>query len=213
MYKAILFDLDGTLLNTLDDLTCACNYALSLYGYPSRTKEEVNSFVGNGIFSLVEKAINGDHSIINDVYNSFLKYYNTHSMSKTSPYDGVCELLAELKRREIKLAVVTNKNHLVAKKIVAHYFKDVFDLVVGEKENIKKKPNPDMCELAIQSLNVSKEDCLYIGDSEVDVLTAYNAGIDGLFVSWGFRGYKLCDIYNNIIMIDKPYDIIKYIEK
>ena len=181
---AILFDLDGTLLNTLEDLTDATNAALLHFGCPQRTMEEVRSFVGNGAERLIRLALpgNADDPEVSEVLAWYKAYYAAHSQIKTCPYDGVPEALAEVKR-EFPVAVVSNKPDNATKLLCRQYFGDVFAL--GESSACPRKPAPDMVRQAMAAIGA--ETCIYVGDSEVDVLTAKNAGVPCLSVLWGFR--------------------------
>lgn len=184
-YRAILFDLDGTLLNTLEDLRDALNYALAAHGYPARTLEETRRFVGNGMAKLIERAV-PTGAEPRPVLDTFLPYYQAHSMDKTRPYGGVGELLDGLRARGAAMAIVTNKAHAAALPLCARFFPQV-DTVVGVREGLEPKPRPDMVRAAMAELGVTEEETVYIGDSEVDLATAQNAGLDHVCVTWGFR--------------------------
>lgn len=184
-YRAILFDLDGTLLNTLEDLRDAVNYALTVHGYPKRTLEETRRFVGNGMAKLIERAVPAGAEP-GPVLDTFLLYYQAHSMDKTRPYNGVGALLDSLKARGLSMAIVTNKAHAAALPLCGKFFPQV-DTVVGAREGLKTKPHPDMVRFAMEALGARAEETVYIGDSEVDLATAQNAGLDYVCVTWGFR--------------------------
>lgn len=184
-YRAILFDLDGTLLNTLEDLRDAVNYALTVHGYPKRTLEETRRFVGNGMAKLIERAVPAGAEP-GPVLDTFLLYYQAHSMDKTRPYDGVGALLDGLKARGLSMAIVTNKAHAAALPLCGKFFPQV-DTVVGAREGLKTKSHPDMVRFAMEALGARAEETVYIGDSEVDLATAQNAGLDYVCVTWGFR--------------------------
>jgi len=187
--KAYIFDLDGTLLDTLDDLVDSVNYTLTMYGMPARTKEEIRSFVGNGMLMLIRRSVpqNLPDIMVKKIMNDYKEHYGTHNMIKTKPYKGIPEALDILKKRGIKLAVISNKADVHTKYLCEHFFFGVFDLVYGERAGIAKKPAPDSLLAVIDELGLKKEDCVYVGDSEVDVETSANAGVDCLSVSWGFR--------------------------
>ena len=189
MWKLYVFDLDGTLLDTLDDLTKAVNYTLGEYGLPLRTREEVRSFIGNGAKNLMARAVGYDHAHAEDILQSFRTYYNVHSADDTRPYQGVVELVRALREKGAKTAVLSNKPDGATKALAEVYFKGLFDCVLGENEcgGIRKKPAPDALFAIMQSYGVSQAEPVYIGDSEVDVLTACNAGVDCLSVAWGFK--------------------------
>lgn len=186
----IIFDLDGTILNTLDDLADAGNHALSEMGYPVHEVEKYRYFVGNGIPKLIERIIPSDSSreVYEKVYDNFCSYYNEHMYDKTRPYDGMAELLSELHRKGIKLTVVTNKAHIFACEMVKKYYDSTFDAVFGSVEGLPKKPDPYWVNKALEKIGCKPCDCIYAGDSSVDMQTARNSGIFSCGVLWGFRG-------------------------
>ena len=188
-YKAIIWDLDGTLLNTLQDLSDAVNHSLTQYSLPTRTVEEIRAFVGNGIRSLVERAVPAgtDGTITDAVFAEFRTYYAAHSADHTAPYAGIPAMLMELSRAGIRMAIVSNKADFAVQDLVRRYFGEEISLAVGAREDMPKKPAPDMVEYALTHLGVAKAETAYVGDSEVDVITARNTGMDCLSVSWGFR--------------------------
>ena len=188
-YKAIIWDLDGTLLNTLQDLTDAVNHSLEKYGLPVRTKEEIRAIVGRGIRHLVENAVPAgtDSATTDTVFGEFCTYYAAHSADTTAPYAGIPAMLAALSRAGIKMAIVSNKADFAVQDLAKQYFGEEISLSVGARDGVPKKPVPDMVEYALSRLGVSKSEAAYVGDSEVDVLTARNTGMDCLAVCWGFR--------------------------
>ena len=177
----ILFDLDGTLLDTMADLTDSVNYALEVHGYPHRSMEEVRSFVGNGAARLLALAVPEGADYV-PVLATYQEYYRTHCQIKTGPYPGILEALAQL-RKQYPIAIVSNKPDAATKKLCADYFGDVF--ARGEAADCPRKPAPDMLYQAMEVLGVDK--AIYVGDSEVDVITARNAGLPCISVTWGFR--------------------------
>ena len=181
MSIGFLFDLDGTLLNTLEDLADGTNHALASFGYPRRTLEEVRRFVGNGAANLIAQAVPAGRDPA-PVLKAFQAYYPTHCRIKTSPYPGIPEALAEL-RKKYPIAIVSNKPDAAVKPLCAHYFPGIFAL--GETAGCPRKPDPAMVRKAMEAIGVT--DCVYVGDSEVDVLTAKNAGVPCVSVLWGFR--------------------------
>ncbi|MDD6069966.1 MAG: HAD family hydrolase [Clostridiales bacterium] len=189
MYKLIIFDLDGTILNTLEDLADSTNYALVMNGFSERTIEEVRTFVGNGIGKLIERAVPAGTGaeVANKVLADFTEYYGKHCADKTRPYDGIPELINVLRERGCQTAVVSNKADFAVQELCEQYFPGLFDFVVGERKGIRRKPAPDSVLEVLERLQVEKEEALYIGDSEVDVQTAENAGIRQISVEWGFR--------------------------
>lgn len=188
-FTLAVFDMDGTILDTLEDLQNSLNVILERYGYPTRTLEEVRRFVGNGILRLIEQAVPADctEEQVRMVYEDFIPYYREHSAEKTRPYDGIVSLLDALKKHGMRLAVVSNKADAAVQDLCVQYFDGLFDLAVGERKGMAKKPAPDMVELVLDMLQVSKEDAVYIGDSEVDAATAQNSGLHLCAVEWGFR--------------------------
>ena len=188
-YKLVIFDLDGTILDTLEDLKQALNHALAFYEYPTRTLDEVRCFVGNGIRRLIERAMpeNVLDTDIDKVFTEFNKYYALHCADYTKPYEGVVGLIKKLRNMGIKTAVVSNKADYGVQELCDKYFNKLFDYAVGEREGVNRKPSPDAVYEVLSHLNIEKNDAVYIGDSEVDVKTAQNAGLDSIMVSWGFR--------------------------
>lgn len=187
--KALIFDLDGTLLDTLADLHSSVNYALDRFGFPQRSMEEVRTFVGNGLRSLVRKAVPPDTSgqTASEVLTALKEYYIDHTYDKTRPYDGIVPMLDELKRRGFPMAIVSNKADPMVQILRNVYFSEQIPVAVGESAEIARKPAPDMVFSAMKKLGCAAEDAVYIGDSEVDVLTAKNAGLPCFSVGWGFR--------------------------
>lgn len=189
-YKYVIFDLDGTILDTLDDLADATNAALASMGYPKRTKDEVRMFVGNGIRKLIERATPDGISEEDTVrtHEAFTAYYSVHCKDKTKPYDGIPELVAELRENGIRSAVVSNKADYAVKALCEEYFGTLFDISIGEREGIRKKPAPDSVLEVMRLMGADAEHTIYIGDSDVDIMTAKNSGIGCIGVSYGFRG-------------------------
>ncbi len=188
-YKAVLFDLDGTLLDTLDDLADAVNYALSRFSYPLRTREEVRAFVGNGVRLLIVRALpegEGD-ARVDEVLAVFKTYYADHARVKTAPYSGISSLLRRLFDAGVRVGVVSNKFDAAVRELSAFYFGDLVPLAIGEQAGIPKKPAPDALLAAMEALGVSRGETVYIGDSEVDAETAARAGLPLIAVLWGFR--------------------------
>ncbi len=186
-YKVVLFDMDGTLLHTLDDLRDGVNLVLSRRGYPQRTTEEIRAFVGNGARRLIRLAIpeSADEAEVESVLEEYREWYKINYCTKTRPYDGVMEVLAALQARGVKTAVVSNKPDATTKKLAQLFFPGL--PAFGQRDEIPKKPAPDMVYHALQTLGETVESAVYVGDSEVDVETARNAGIPLIAVSWGFR--------------------------
>ncbi len=189
MYRVALFDLDGTVLDTLDDLTAAVNYALEKEHFPTHTRERVCAYVGNGIGKLIERAVptGTDSETTARVLDTFRTYYAAHCAVYTKPYAGVVDMLRTLREHGIKTALVSNKADFAVQALANDYFKGLFDVALGERAEIARKPAPDMVYRVLNELGEHAEDAVFIGDSDVDVLTAKNAGLDGIFVIWGFR--------------------------
>lgn len=188
-YDTVIFDLDGTLLDTLEDLADSTNFVLSRFGYPARTLEEIRTFVGNGIGVLIEKALPFGRSNpqYEEILSLFKEHYRENSDNKTHVYDGVDKLLVSLKSAGIKLAVVSNKVDFAVKYLCSHYFGNIIDVAIGESDKVRRKPYPDEVYEALSLLGSEKSSAIYIGDSEVDIATGKNSGIEVLSVSWGFR--------------------------
>ena len=187
--KAVIWDLDGTLLNTLGDLAASTNAALARNGMPQRTIDEVRAFVGNGVAKLIERAVpqGTDAKTTAQVLADFVAHYAEHSNDTTRPYDGVMELLDTLVQRGMKMGIVSNKIDFAVKELSRLYFGDRMQVSVGDDPSRRKKPAPDSVLEAMRQLGVSPDETVYVGDSEVDVQTAQNAGLRCLAVSWGFR--------------------------
>lgn len=189
MKDTVIFDLDGTLLNTLDDLADSVNAALRKNGLPERTTDEVRRFVGNGVLNLMRRAIpkGEDNPKFEQTYADFRAYYAQHCTDKTAPYPGIMALLAELSAQGYKLAVVSNKFDAAVKKLNEQYFAGLIPVAIGEKETVRKKPAPDSVFAAMEELQSDAAHSIYVGDSDVDIETAKNAGIPCISVTWGFR--------------------------
>lgn len=209
-FKTYIFDLDGTLLSTLNDLASSTNYALRWAGMPERTIEEVRMFVGNGVKLLMERAIpeGVNNPKFEETYAKFREHYMEHNLDTTRPYDGVPELLHELKRRGKHLAIVSNKFYAATQDLAKHFFPDTIEVAIGERENIRKKPASDTVLEALRQLNVSKEDAVYIGDSDVDIMTAKNCGLPCISVLWGFRDKDFLIEHGGSLFVEKPIEIL-----
>lgn len=212
-YKAVIFDMDGTILNTLEDLKNATNYSLRQFGMPERSLEEVRMFVGNGIRKLVERAVPAGTSEekIAQILDVFLEYYEIHSADNTSPYPGILELVEKLKKSGIKTAVSTNKADVPAQELGREYFNGIFDLIVGQQDGLKVKPAPDSVNKILSILDIQKKDAIYIGDSDVDVQTAKNSGLDFIGVSWGFRGREFLEKNGAKNIVDNANEILNLV--
>lgn len=187
----VIFDLDGTLLNTLDDLAAAGNYVLANHGFPIHPVEAYKQFVGNGIRKLIERAVPQkvlENIDLESLFQEFMAYYSAHKMDKTMPYNGIIKLLEWLQNKGIKLAVASNKAHEAMEPLMQHYFPTIrFDVVLGHKPGANPKPSPDMVLEIMKKTRETNETTLYVGDSNVDMLTAANARLTKIGVLWGFR--------------------------
>lgn len=208
-YKLALFDMDGTILNTIEDLKNSVNYALSKYNYPLHTVDKVQSFVGNGIAMLIKRAApkDTDQATLDDLYNIFTEHYKVHFKDKTCPYEGITECLKKLKQDGIKLAVVSNKDDYAVKELAELFFGDLFDLAVGPKTGVRPKPEKDMVNLAFEHFNVDKSSTVYIGDSGVDFNTASNSELDFIGVSWGFKGREFLQSLGTKVVVDNCQEL------
>lgn len=188
-YQLIVFDLDGTILDTLEDLMISLNVALQKNALPKRSLEEVRRFVGNGIGMLIRRAVpsNADEDTIRQVHTDFTAHYKVHSADHTRPYEGIPTLMRQLNEADRQIAVVSNKADYAVQDLCRHYFPGLIHIAVGEKEGVRRKPEPDSVNEVIRLSGIPKESVVYIGDSEVDIQTAKNAGIDAIIVEWGFR--------------------------
>ena len=213
--EAVIFDLDGTLLYTLDDLMISTNYALDKHGFETCSLEQIKYRVGNGVRELIKRCVpNGDENPrFEDVFEDFKEHYKIHCNDNSGPYEGITELLKELKKKGYKLAIVSNKFMDATKELAELYFKETIDVAIGEKEGIRKKPAPDTVIEAMRILEVTKEKCIYVGDSDVDIMTARNSDMPCISVAWGFRTRKEQEEAGGRIFAEKPADIIDILEK
>lgn len=212
MYKTVIFDLDGTLLDTLADLHASVNAALSAFGLPSRSLDEVRSFVGNGIAKLIERAIGGAaHPNFEGVFSAFKGHYGAHCKDKTKPYDGILPLLQRLQSAGVQTAVVSNKADFAVKLLAEEYFQGLLLDAVGENEGagVRKKPAPDSLFAVMEKLNAKKAETLYVGDSEVDIQTAQNAGVACVSVTWGFKDREFLLANGAKLLVDTPCELAK----
>lgn len=213
--EAVVFDLDGTLLNTLEDLTDSVNAALSAYGHPQKTIEQIRTYVGNGIRNLMKRSIAGGEADpdFEKIFQAFKEHYKVHCQDKTKPYDGIMELLQTLKARGIKMAIVSNKADFAVKELNEYYFKG-FDMVaIGEREGISRKPAPDSVFQALKELGVPAERAVYVGDSDVDLETARNAKIPCISVLWGFRDEQLLKEHGAAYFANTTEEICSLLEQ
>lgn len=211
MYNTYIFDLDGTLLSTLADLAASCNYALRTNGMPERTLDEVRRFVGNGVKKLMERATPDglQNPLFDKTLADFRQHYMKHNLDTTCPYEGVMPMLEELQRRGKKVAVVSNKFYAATQELCRHFFGDLVTVAIGEREDIRKKPAPDTVIEALRQLNATAEGSVYIGDSDVDIDTARNAGMPCISVLWGFRDKDFLIEHGATTLVATPQEILK----
>ncbi len=211
MKKAVIFDMDGTLLNTLEDLYLSTNAALARYGYPERTLEEVRQFVGNGAYNLMCRAVPGgeEDPRLGDCLNAFEEHYGRHLNDHTGPYEGIPELLEKLRQKEIPMAIVSNKPDFAVRELGRKYFGLLIPVTIGESRGIRRKPAPDTVEQAARELGVQLKDCIYVGDSEVDKKTADNAGLPCISVDWGFRDREELEKLGPAYLISRPEELLE----
>ncbi len=211
MYDTYIFDLDGTLLDTLADLASSCNYALRENCMPERSMDEVRQFVGNGVKKLMERAISGGlaNPKFEEAYALFRQHYLEHNLDNTRPYPGIMNLLSELKRKGKNVAVVSNKFYAATQELCQHFFgNELVPVAIGEREDIRKKPAPDTVMEALRQLGVSRDNAVYIGDSDVDVMTAQNVGIPCISVLWGFRDKGFLMAHGAKTFVETPEEIL-----
>lgn len=209
-YKTLIFDLDGTLLDTLADLAAATNYTLEKNGFPKRTTDEVRMFVGNGIRKLIERAVPQGTSLAvqEQVFADFNVYYKAHCADTTCAYPGVLELLQEARSLGCQTAIVSNKADYGVQELAKQYFPGLLDAACGEREGIARKPAPDMLLAVMQELGADKDSTIYIGDSDTDLLTAANTGIPCIGACWGFRGRAFLVEHGATILAEQVADVL-----
>lgn len=212
--KAVIFDLDGTLLNTLEDLANAVNFALRQKGFSEHKVEEFKMFVGNGTDMMILRALpeeNRNEETLGELRQLYFEYYDKHSGECTRPYDGIKELLNELKLKGIHMAVVSNKIDFMTQTVVRQYFGDVFEFVTGQGDGVRPKPDPSMMFKAMEALNVEPSECLFVGDSGVDAETGVNSGARPIGVLWGFRDKEELLRCGAVAVIEKPSCLLQHI--
>ena len=215
MKKLAIFDLDGTLLDTIADLAGSANHALKQLGYPTHDVETIRTFVGNGINKLLERALPENERTEENVMRMrahFIPYYDMHNADLSQPYPGIISLLEELQARGMMIAVASNKYQKATVKLVGHYFPTIrFIEVLGQREGVNVKPDPTIVSDILKKANVSQEETLYVGDSGVDMQTARNAGVDAIGVTWGFRPRAELEIFSPMGLIDQASELTKFI--
>ncbi len=217
MKKLAIFDLDGTLLNTIKDLGEAVNYALDRNGFHTHSIASYPFFVGNGVKRLIERALPEDgrknSTIVKNMLTDFKQFYNEHNTDKTTPYDGIPQLLDQLNEMGVQLAVASNKYQQATHKIINHFFPHInWVAIAGQQDGIPIKPDPSIIFMILAQTRVAKQDTIYIGDSGIDMDTARRACVDSIGVSWGFRPVKELKEYNANVIVNRPQDIIPIVE-
>ena len=211
-YNTYIFDLDGTLLDTLTDLAASTNYALRTHGMPEHTIDEVRRFVGNGVRKLMERAVpdGADNPLFDEAFATFRQYYMEHSLDTTRPYEGIPEMLAALKAKGCHLAVVSNKMMAATQELCRHFFPETIEVAIGENEaeGIRKKPAPDTVIAALRQLGVGEEGAVYVGDSDVDIDTARNSNLPCISVLWGFRDRDFLLQHGASTLISAPEELL-----
>ncbi len=214
MKHAVIFDLDGTLLNTLGDLRAATNHALEVRGLPPHSMEEIRQFIGNGIRLLICRAMpeGTPEAEIDAALDDFKAYYAAHIHDRTVPYDGIPQLLTALKKRGIQVAVLSNKIDSASQELIEYFFPGKTDVVFGEHVGVPRKPDPTSCRMVMQQLGVQPEQVLYVGDSGTDMQTAKNAGLYAVGVTWGFRSKEVLLEYGADVLVHRPEQILQILD-
>ena len=216
MYSTYIFDLDGTLLDTLQDLANSVNYALRQHGMPEHSIDDIRRFVGNGVRLLMERAVpdGAQNPQFEAAFVTFRQHYMQHSLDTTQPYDGILETIHELKDRGCHMAVVSNKMMAATQELVRYFFPEI-EVAIGENEaaGIRKKPAPDTVVEALQQLGVGKEGAVYVGDSEVDFETACNSGLPCISVLWGFRNRAFLEAHGATTFITRPAELLTFVRQ
>ena len=235
-YNAVIFDMDGTVLNTLDDLTDALNYALAQTGHAhAYAPADVRNIFGSGVVDAIPRALAIDQDLasydeleaigqpgdkvtpqidpqeITPIQDIYKPYYAAHCAVKTGEYDGISTMIRRLREKDVKVAVVSNKPNPAVQDLAADYFPDLFDSVLGEQPQIRRKPAPDMVQKVLHDLGLAPEDAVYVGDSEIDIQTAQNAGLDCISVTWGFRPTEFLKSHGASILVDTPDEIVSVV--
>lgn len=211
-YKLACFDLDGTLLDTLGGLTRSLNAARRMNNLASQTEEQVMTFINNGVVKMIERSLTADPGVYNDQLKSrllkdYIAYYNSHYLEDTRPYNGITEILRRLKSDGMLLACVTNKDDEPAQKLIERFFPGIFDYVSGSVEGVERKPSPEPIERCLNALGVENTDTVYIGDSDTDIVTAYNSEMDCISCTWGYRSRKFLVENGALFICTEPVDL------
>lgn len=209
--NTVIFDLDGTLLNTLEDLRDSVNVIMRKYGFPQYSLSQIRNFVGNGVGKLIERTVPGgrENESYESVLTDFKSYYTEHCRVRTKPYDGIPDLLKALRDKGFRLAIVSNKNDAAVRELSEIYFSPYIKAAIGDREGARRKPAPDAVFAALGELGSRKEKAVYVGDSEVDYETAVNSGLDCILVSWGFRDRELLESLEGAVVADDCEELLK----
>ena len=212
-YSTVIWDLDGTLLDTLPDLASATNYALRHHHLPEHDIDDIRRFVGNGIRRLIERAVpaGASESLTDDVFNTFKQYYVSHCQELTRPYAGITEAMQTLHRAGVKMAIVSNKLQPAVDELYKIWFRDIIAIAVGERPGVSRKPARDMIDIASTALGHDLSDAVYVGDSDVDIATARNAGMPCISVTWGFRDREFLISHGATTLADTPQEVANII--
>ena len=215
MIKAVIFDMDGTVLNTIDDIHQSVNVALQKMGYPLKSLNDVKRAVGSGAKTLIERVVPIDikPAEIKKTYDIYQTYYDKHSMDQTAPYQDILKLLKTLKGRGYQLAVVSNKHQYLVKALNDQMFEGLFEVSVGEIKGVLVKPAPDMLYSALNQLNINKEEAIFVGDSDIDMITAKNADMISVAVTWGFRDLNTLKSLSPHFIINQPLELLELLER
>ncbi|MDY0075167.1 MAG: HAD-IA family hydrolase [Acholeplasmataceae bacterium] len=215
MIKAVIFDMDGTILNTIEDIWVAVNHALKIKGQKEKSMDDIKLAVGNGAIKLIDRVAPPTYDDVErkELFHLYQNYYDQHNQIHTGPYEGIIPLLKKLKDRKIKLGVVSNKFEHLVQKLNEDVFLNLFDVAIGEMKGIPIKPAPDMLYQALNHLHVMRDETLFVGDSEVDIDTAKNAKITSIGVTWGFRDKQLLIDHGAHYIIDHPDELLAIITK
>lgn len=215
MKKLVIFDLDGTLLNTIADLAVAVNQALEKCGYPTQTVDAIRTMVGDGVMKLIERAMPAEERTAENLAtmrSHFLPFYESHNADLSRPYEGIPELLAELHKKGIKMAVASNKYQAATRKLIPHYFPGIpFEIILGQREGVPAKPHPQIVDEILEHTGYGREEVLYVGDTNVDMLTAKSAQVAPIAVSWGFRPVSELMEHTPMAIIDHPLQLLNYL--
>ncbi len=213
-YKTILFDMDGTVLDTLGDLTAAINHTMRSFGEPEHTIDEVRSYVGNGPIKLLQRSIPADREVddFDEQLACYKEYYALHDRDNTKPYDGIVELMSDMKAAAKNIGIVSNKHDSAVTELADHFFTGVYDVAIGNRPGAKTKPDPTVVYEAMERLGAEKATSVYVGDSDVDAATAEAAGIDCILVTWGFRDRILLEKQRSVAVVDTVRELREIIE-